>query len=154
MRLRVVVVGDDKRDPLRAIADDYLKRAGRKLAAELICVKEGKRKKGADDAAIRNAEGTALLDASKGCLRVALDADGRAHSSEAFAASLEKWIGQGRPVAFLIGGATGLSGEVKEKADHLFSLSQMTLPHRLALTFLCEQLYRATQIWVGGPYHK
>lgn len=154
MRLRVVVVGDDKHDPFRLAAEDYLQRAQRRLGAGLICVKEGKRNKGANDNAIRTAEGRALLESSTGCLRVALDAQGKTHTSEEFAARLEKWIGAGRPVAFLIGGATGLSAHVKTEADQLLSLSPLTMPHRLALSVLCEQLYRATEIWRGGPYHK
>jgi 23S rRNA (pseudouridine1915-N3)-methyltransferase len=154
MRLRVVVVGDDRNDPFRLAADDYLQRVRRPLGAGLICVKEGKRNKGANDGAIRSTEGRALLEASAGTFRVALDAEGKTHTSEAFAERLGKWVAAGRPVAFLIGGATGLSSEVKAEADHLLSLSPLTMPHRLALAVLCEQLYRATEIWRGGPYHK
>jgi 23S rRNA (pseudouridine1915-N3)-methyltransferase len=55
-------------------------------------------------------------------------------------------------VAFLIGGAYGLPREVSERASVTLSLSKLTLPHRLARLFLCEQLYRAFTIQRNEPY--
>lgn len=154
MRVKIVVVGHDPKDPLRQMAEHYIKRAGRRLGAELISVKEGKRRKNADDAKICQEEGERLLAASEGMTRVALDAGGAMYSSEAFTAQLAKLQGRGRGVAFLIGGATGLSPDVRKAADVTWSLSPMTMPHRLALCVLAEQLYRAGEIERGGPYHK
>jgi 23S rRNA (pseudouridine1915-N3)-methyltransferase len=56
-------------------------------------------------------------------------------------------------IAFLIGGALGLPKEVVKKASRRLSLSNLTLPHRLARVVLCEQLYRAMTIIRGEPYH-
>jgi 23S rRNA (pseudouridine1915-N3)-methyltransferase len=86
---------------------------------------------------------------------VALDATGAVHSSsDAFAAALEKLLARGKPVAFLIGGATGHAARAKTQSDALWSLSKLTLAHRLAVLVLCEQIYRAAEIARGGPYHK
>ena len=57
-------------------------------------------------------------------------------------------------IVFAIGGADGLPKQVKARADHLLSLSAMTLPHRLARLLLAEQLYRALCILKGVPYQK
>jgi 23S rRNA (pseudouridine1915-N3)-methyltransferase len=54
----------------------------------------------------------------------------------------------------LIGGPTGLGDEVRAAADERWSLSAMTLPHRLAVLVMAEQVYRAHEIARGGPYHK
>ena len=67
---------------------------------------------------------------------------------------LHKLIEQPKPVAFLIGGPDGHTPEVRAKADAIWSLSQMTLPHKLALCVLAEQIYRAGEITRGGPYHR
>lgn len=154
MRLRVIVVGDNAKDPFVHAAQDYLKRAGRRYDAGLVALKPQKRGKGADDEKVRALEGEALLKASEGCFRVAMDAEGRHYSSEAFSALIEEKIADGRPLAFLIGGATGLSDEVRAAAELKLSLSKMTYPHKLALCVLAEQIYRAHEIARGGPYHK
>jgi 23S rRNA (pseudouridine1915-N3)-methyltransferase len=59
-----------------------------------------------------------------------------------------------REVAFLIGGAFGLSPDLIAEADRRLSLSGLTLPHEMARLVLAEQLYRAGTISRGEPYHK
>jgi len=155
MRIRVIFLGGDARDPLQAAAADYLARCGRRYDAGLVELKPTKRGKGAVDDVVRALEADALLAASDGCSRVALDPTGVVHpSSEAFAAGVEGLIARGRPVAFLIGGATGLHPRVRGVADACWSLSPLTFAHRLAVCVLAEQLYRASEIARGGPYHK
>ena len=154
MRTRVVVIGGDLRDPLCVLAAEYLKRSGRRLDAGLVPLKPGRRAKGADDAKICAAEGEALLQASEGCTRIALDERGKIMNSEDFSTALEGWMARGRPLAFLLGGATGLSENVRQRSDVVWSLSPLTFPHRLALCVLAEKIYRASEIIRGGPYHK
>lgn len=104
---------------------------------------------------LRRREGAALLAAlPPNALAVALDLGGEAPGSEAFAALLERWSGAGRPLAFLIGGAEGLDPEVTARADHRLSLGPMTWPHLLVRGMLAEQLYRASAIRAGHPYHR
>ena len=155
MRLRIVFLGEDARDPLQQAAADYLSRCGRRFDAGLVPLKPTKRGKNADDDAVRAAEAADLLKASEGCTRVALDKGGtQPSSSEAFAASIESLLLRGKPVAFLIGGATGLHASLLEQCFAVWSLSGVTFAHRLAVCVLAEQLYRASEIARGGPYHK
>ena len=133
---------------------DYLARAGRRMDAGLVPLKPGKRSKSADDARIKDDEADLLLKSSESCTRVAMDAGGALLTSEEFAAALENLLARGKPVAFLLGGATGLHTRVKEASQATWSLSRMTYAHRLACLALCEQIYRAAEIARGGPYHE
>jgi 23S rRNA (pseudouridine1915-N3)-methyltransferase len=84
---------------------------------------------------------------------VALDPTGRMPaSSEAFADWLRRRIDEGRPVAFIIGGAPGLDAGLLAECDERTSLGPLTMPHQLARVVLTEQLYRALCIIEGHPY--
>ena len=76
-------------------------------------------------------------------------------SDVAFAARLKAWEEQGAPeILFLLGGADGLSPDLRSQANFVLSLGQMTWPHLLARAMLVEQIYRAQQILAGHPYHR
>jgi len=85
---------------------------------------------------------------------VALTRDGSGWSSTDLAGRLDRWMQDGRPVTFAIGGSTGLSADLLEQADHRWSLGPLTLPHELARVVVYEQLYRGFTILRGEPYHK
>ena len=61
---------------------------------------------------------------------------------------------EGRDITFAIGGADTLPDEVLRKAERLWSLSRLTLPHEVARVVVYEQLYRAHTIRRGEPYHR
>lgn len=86
---------------------------------------------------------------------VMLDERGRQLSSEEFAALLGKWRDEGvREARFLIGAADGHGDAAREKADLLIAFGAMTWPHIMARAMLAEQLWRATSIIAGHPYHR
>jgi len=87
-------------------------------------------------------------------VKVALDEHGKAMTTMELAGRLEEWMGQGRDVCFLIGGADGLDEEIRSGADLVFSLSRLTMPHALVRVVLAEQLYRALSIIRKHPYHR
>ena len=101
-------------------------------------------------------EGRALLAAlPPKALVVVLDEHGKDLSSRELAAKLAGWKDQGmRDIAFVIGGADGLSEAVKAKAGFTLGLGRKTWPHKLARVMLLEQLYRVQQINSGHPYHR
>jgi 23S rRNA (pseudouridine1915-N3)-methyltransferase len=86
---------------------------------------------------------------------VLLDERGQQLSSEEFAALLGKWRDEGvREVRFLIGAADGHGDAARQGADMLLGFGAMTWPHLLARAMLAEQLWRATSILAGHPYHR
>jgi 23S rRNA (pseudouridine1915-N3)-methyltransferase len=97
-------------------------------------------------------EGELLLKAiPAGDFIVALDERGMQFTSHEFSEKIEKII---QPISFVIGGAYGLSDEIRNRANLLLSLSNMTMPHVLARVILVEQIYRAYTIATKHPYHK
>lgn len=88
------------------------------------------------------------------CLKVVLDERGRTCSTRDLAQRLGEWRTQSREVAFVIGGADGLTGDLRDDASWLWSLSPLTLPHGLVRVILAEQLYRAVSILGNHPYHR
>ena len=86
---------------------------------------------------------------------VALTRTGRGMSSADLAGYLQDHALHSTPeVCFVIGGASGLSASILDRAQKRWSLSDATLPHELARLVLAEQLYRAGTIIRNEPYHK
>ena len=85
---------------------------------------------------------------------IALDEHGKSWSSTGLAAQLANWMATYPNVVFLIGGADGLADSCKQRADALWSLSPLTLPHALVRVVLAEQIYRAWTLVQGHPYHR
>jgi len=87
--------------------------------------------------------------------RFALDERGVSRGSPEFA---DRLIGRreagAKALAFLIGGADGLSPEARDLSDEVVSFGAMTLPHQLVRVLLLEQIYRALTIRLGHPYHR
>jgi 23S rRNA (pseudouridine1915-N3)-methyltransferase len=159
MRLVIAAVGRLKDGPERELLDRYLKRlaqTGRGLGlapVDMLETPEGR----ADSAALRQAdEATRLLKLTAACdVLIALDETGRSMTSRAFAGQIAKCRDGGRQgLGLVIGGADGHGEAVMTKAVLKLSLGQMTLPHGLARIVLAEQLYRATTILAGHPYHR
>jgi 23S rRNA (pseudouridine1915-N3)-methyltransferase len=140
----LVCVGRLKNRHLAALVDDYAARLRRSGSLELVELR---------DATVER-EGERIREAlakRKPARVFALAEEGRTTSSATLAAKLDAL--EGRPAAFVIGGAYGLSPAVKKAADELLSLSPLTFPHEIARLLLCEQLYRAVSILSGSGYH-
>ena len=99
--------------------------------------------------------GGKIPDALTPCRTVLLDERGRDMGSEDFAALLGKWRDEGvREARFVLGAADGHSRAERAEADLLLAFGKATWPHLLARAMLAEQLYRATSILGGHPYHR
>ena len=85
---------------------------------------------------------------------ILLDERGKQFSSKSLASKLTEWQSDGRDLCFIIGGPDGVSEPVRQRADMMWSLSQLTLPHGMARALLSEQLYRAWSLQTGHPYHR
>ena len=92
---------------------------------------------------------------SASSVTILLDERGQALSSMEFAKRLESWRDGGkREARFLIGAADGHDDKARAEADLLLSFGPATWPHMLARAMLAEQLFRATAILAGHPYHR
>lgn len=99
--------------------------------------------------------GGQVPEASGSSRTVLLDERGRNLSSEELAAILGRWRDEGiREARFLIGAADGHAQDERAGADLLVAFGKATWPHLLARAMLMEQLYRATSILAGHPYHR
>jgi 23S rRNA (pseudouridine1915-N3)-methyltransferase len=159
MRLLIAAVGKLKDDAERQICERYVKRfdaTGRGLGLGPLEIAELAESRAATAEARKNDEAARLLKigAQSACL-IALDVAGRTMTSEAFAAELTRQRDAGhKSLALLIGGPDGHGAEALSAAGLKLSLGPMTLPHGLARVVLTEQLYRATTILSGHPYHR
>ena len=139
MRYRIVAVGRMKNAALRAVCDEYLDRLRHYAKVEEHETKDVAR---------------ALGNRPQDPRLVALTRRGDEWSSVQLAEWTERWELDGRDVVFALGGADTLPDDVLRKAERLWSLSQLTLPHEVARVVLYEQLYRAHTIRRGEPYHR
>ena len=130
LKIRVVSVGKDK-GPTLELVEEYAERLQRFAELELFELK-------ASDQVLARVRGELW----------ALDQRGVELTSEQLAAKLTAQM------TFCIGGDEGLSDQIRSGARFVWSLSKLTLPHRLARVVVLEQLYRAFEILRGGPYHK
>ena len=84
---------------------------------------------------------------------ILLDERGKELDSSVFAGVLKEQLDRSAKVLIIIGGAFGVTDELREKANLVWSLSPLVFPHQLVRLILTEQLYRAQQITLGGSYH-
>jgi len=155
MRFLVLAVGAKQPAWVDAAFDDYAARMPREARVELVRIKPEARGAGSAVARALTRESERIAAAlPRDCERVALDEAGEQYSSVAFSRRVERWLGAGRDVAFMIGGADGLAPDLKRAAHARLSLSAFTLPHGLVRVLLAEQLYRAASILRNHPYHR
>lgn len=133
---------------------EYLKRMPRECSVEIVEIKPDKRAAGKNSLQVQEAEAKRILEAAGKDYLIALDEQGQEVTTIQLAERLQKWMGDGRDVALVIGGADGLHQDVKTRADWLWSLSRLTLPHAMVRVLLAEQLYRAWSVINNHPYHR
>ncbi len=96
-----------------------------------------------------------LLEASNGCLRIAMDERGQNWTTRELERHVRGWqMNAVKHVAFLIGAADGHTEELRRKCDYVVSLGRHTMQHELALVVLLEQIYRVHTLLAGSPYHR
>ena len=95
-----------------------------------------------------------LEAASDSTLLIALDEQGKQRTSKELSKSIEKWQLNAESVALIIGGADGLSSELKQRCNLIWGLSSFTLTHSMARLLLVEQIYRGYSLLSNHPYHR
>lgn len=138
MRLHVVARGKIARSPEADLVDRYAKRINWPLKLTELPDRGGN-----------------LPDPQTPCRTVLLDERGKQLTSEEFATLLGRWRDDGvREARFMLGAADGHSEPERADADLLLAFGSATWPHLLARAMLMEQLFRATSILAGHPYHR
>jgi len=134
---------------------EYEKRVSKELGFKLIEVPLAKRSKTQSLTQCMEKEGDAILSRlNSDDFVVSLDVLGLLLDTAAFAKKIGDIRFEGRNLALLVGGPDGLSERCQSRANESWSLSALTLPHPLVRVLICEQLYRATCILKGHPYHR
>jgi 23S rRNA (pseudouridine1915-N3)-methyltransferase len=159
MRLLVISIGRLKQGPERELAERYRDRfddIGRQLGFRGLEIQEIPESR-ARDAATRIAEEAVAIAAliPEKSVVVALDEHGTSLDSAAFARHIGRW--RDDSVAnnvFVIGGADGLSPDLRRKAKLTVAFGAATWPHQMVRIMLLEQIYRAATILAGHPYHR
>ena len=155
MRLIIASVGQKPPAWAEAAYDEFERRFPPEMRLELKAVKAEPRTSGKAAAQLMQAEAKRLEAVlAPGTRRVILDERGTRWTTRALADRLEFWRGDGRDVAFLIGGPDGLDPDLKSTADETARLSDLTLPHAFVRVLLAEALYRAWSLSTGHPYHR
>jgi 23S rRNA (pseudouridine1915-N3)-methyltransferase len=156
VKVVMISVGSPKAAGLAAAIEEYESRIPHYFKFDSLEIRPQRITQGADQNSIIEKESEALLSkVADGSEIVAVDQRGSSLSSEELARYLDGLaVGGRRGVAFLIGGALGLSESLRTRSNRLLSLSSFTLPHEMARLVLAEQLYRAGTILRGEPYHK
>ncbi len=150
MKFRFLWVGKTKDKNWLALQDEYLRRLSHFVNCEIVEVRDAPSHEG------KEIEGNRILEKlNQNSFVCLLDVEGKAISSHGVAKEIEKWQNAGtKEIAFVIGGADGVSATVAERANFRLSLSFLTFTHEMARVVLLEQLYRAFTIIKGFPYQK
>ncbi|MDP5239081.1 23S rRNA (pseudouridine(1915)-N(3))-methyltransferase RlmH [Uliginosibacterium sp. 31-16] len=155
MKLIIAAVGTKMPGWVESGYAEFAKRLPRDCPLELVEVKAEPRTTGKTPAAMMAAEAERLRAAIPARRRlVVLDERGDDISTKQLAERLQKWMGLGDDVAFVIGGPDGLDPAFKAEAHEKIRLSSLTLPHAMVRPLLAEALYRAWSLHSNHPYHR
>lgn len=154
MKIKIISVGHKMPSWVEQACAEYIKRMPRETSVELIEIKPDKRSAGKNSRVFQEAEAKRILEACGKDYIVALDERGAEVTTLQLADRIKQWLGNGRDICLLIGGADGLHPDLKKSADWLWSLSKLTLPHGMVRIVLSEQLYRAWSVINNHPYHR
>ena len=151
MRILLLTVGRDRRGPAAELVDTYLKRCPWRIEP----IEIPPRDQGQADRRRREEAEKIRQALPPDAALIVLDERGKDLSSRDFARTIEHFREDARPaIVFVIGGADGLDPSLIEAADKCIAFGRAVWPHRLVKVMLAEQLYRASTISSGHPYHR
>lgn len=156
MQITILAVGRFRSGSQRTLYEDYAARLKKGALLGPLKLQEVEEKRNLEPERLKAREGELLARALPGGAHcIALDERGDNLDSVELAGLLGQWREEGqRETVFLIGGADGLSPELRERADKVLSFGRMTWPHMLVRGLLAEQIFRANAILSGHPYHR
>jgi 23S rRNA (pseudouridine1915-N3)-methyltransferase len=154
MKIVFLSVQPGKSEWLSAATEEYVKKISQFFKTEVLFVKPSKRDRGESTAKKKEESNALLAQIQTDDFAVLCDEGGKSLSSRQLAGQLEIWLRSSKKrLVFVIGGAYGLSDELKKRGDFTLSLSPLTMNHLVAHVVLFEQIYRAHAILKNLPYH-
>lgn len=154
MNIKLIQVGKTSEDYLQVGVADFEKRLSHYIKFDNVTLKLKKNQKFANIELQKKEEAKLLLShISNNSFLILLDEKGKQYDSRLFSEFLQQKINTVSEIIFFIGGPFGFSDEIYSRANHLLSLSKMTLTHQMVRLFFTEQLYRAFTILKGEKYH-
>jgi 23S rRNA (pseudouridine1915-N3)-methyltransferase len=155
VHIRLVAVGDRQPSWVDSAFDDYVTRLPPQWRFRLDAIGTAMRRKSARPESARDAEAHSILSRVKPAEQVVLlDERGKQFTSRELADRFGQWQTVGEDVVFVIGGPDGVADDIRQRANLVWSLSRLTLPHGLARVVCAEQMYRAWSLLSGHPYHR
>lgn len=158
MRAICLAIGRLKAGPERDLVKRYAERlssTGRIAGFSGIDLIELPESRATDSATRKQDEAERLLQKiPENAFIVAFDERGKAMDSVQFANIVKRAADNARPLVTVLGGPDGFASSFREKADHVVAFGKLTMPHQIVRGLVLEQLYRATTILAGHPYHR
>ena len=154
MRINLIAVGKKMPDWIADGIEHYKKQLPKNYNFVITTVESQSRKSNSPELTKSLEERLILEAASDSTLLIALDEQGKQRTSKELSKSIEKWQLNAESVALIIGGADGLSSELKQKCNLIWGLSSFTLTHSMARLLLVEQIYRGYSLLSNHPYHR
>ena len=150
MKIILLAVGTKMPSWVTEAFTDYQKRFPPEMKLVLEEIPPVKRNGKNSDNKAKEQEAKLILEAlPKKAYIVALDERGKQYTSLEMGDKVGKWQNLGMDVVLIVGGPNGLTDEVRNKANELWSLSKLTLPHPLVRVFLAETIYRGYSIFAN-----
>ena len=154
MRINLIAVGKKMPDSIADGIEHYKKQLPKNYNFVITTIESQSRKSNSPELTKSLEERLILEVASDSTLLIALDEQGKQQTSKELSKSIEKWQLNAESVALIIGGADGLSSELKQKCNLIWGLSSFTLTHSMARLLLVEQIYRGYSLLSNHPYHR
>jgi len=155
MQIRLIVIGSKQKDWVEQAFLSYSKRLPKHWQFCLHEIPSPKRAKNESIPSLIKKEGLKVLSAIKDNeYLIVLDEKGTQFSSSELSEKIINLNIHDNRFCFVIGGADGLSDEVKKRANLIWSLSKSTLPHSLVRVIFIEQIYRVWTLMSQHPYHR
>ena len=155
MRIEVIAIGQNMPEWVNTSTQIYQKRLPKNFTLDFKSIPIIKRSKSNSIAKIIEQESQAILKAiPKNSYIIALDATGKKLSTEDMSKKFDKIKLEYSHISLIIGGPDGLSQDIKQKANEIWSLSDLIFAHPIVRVILAEQIYRCWSYSQGHPYHR
>ncbi|RLA09240.1 MAG: 23S rRNA (pseudouridine(1915)-N(3))-methyltransferase RlmH [Gammaproteobacteria bacterium] len=155
MQIEIVAIGKRMPTWVDEAFNDYQGRLNRGLKVKIKALEASRRTATVGAERGRDEESSRLLAAvPPGARVICLDEHGKNWSTQQLSIQLAGWMQEGQSVSMLIGGADGMNRDCLQRAEKIWSLSALTLPHPLVRVVVIEQLYRAWSMLNNLPYHR